>query len=71
MILFICSSLALFLISLWQIEEIWRSIQNNWAYHLPFGFESFNYWGWHDLWFVILGISWGLMFLLVVTYEIT
>jgi len=54
-------SLALLLVSLWQVEEIWRSLQNGWLYNLPFGLSTPNYWFAHDFWFLIIGLSWVLM----------
>jgi len=51
------------LLALWQIEEIWRSLQNGWLYNLPFGQATANYWLAHDFWFIAIGVSWVLMFL--------
>ena len=51
-------STAVFMVGLWQIEEIWRSVQNNWLYHLPFGYASSNYWLAHDYILVIMGFVW-------------
>ena len=54
-------SLALLLVSLWQIEEIWRSVENGWLYNLPFGLTSGAFWFWHDFWFCMIVLAWLLM----------
>ena len=43
-----------FAVCMWQIEEIWRSLQNGWSYNLPWGASTLDYWGAHDTLFVIL-----------------
>lgn len=58
-----------FIVSMWQIEEIWRSLQNGWAYNLPFGLATNDYWFAHDFWFcvqyvnvfVILAVVFGVL----------
>ena len=58
-------SLCLLLVSMWQIEMIWISIQNGWSYNLPFNIlgygGSYDWWFWHDLWFVLIFISYLLI----------
>lgn len=58
-------SLALAMASMWQIEEIWRSLQNGWVYGLPFGASTWNYWFAHDIWFVVWAFSYGMLIFLV------
>jgi len=58
-------SLALAMASMWQIEEIWRSLQNGWIYGLPFGNATWNYWLAHDIWFVVWACSYGTLVILV------
>ena len=47
----------LFAVGAWQIEEIWRSLQNGWAYNLPFGNLTYDYWGAHDLLYCIMAAA--------------
>lgn len=64
----VCSllvSLALAMASMWQIEEIWRSLQNGWVYGLPFGLSTGNYWFAHDVWFVVWAFSYGMLIIMV------
>jgi hypothetical protein len=62
-------SFGLLLVSLWQIEEIWRSLQNGWKYNLPFGQSSEDYWFWHDVWFCVIGVAWLLLLLVAVEQK--
>ena len=43
-----------FAVCMWQIEEIWRSLQNDWVYNLPWGAWTRDYWGSHDWLFVFM-----------------
>jgi hypothetical protein len=54
-------SFSTLMVSLWQIEEIWRSLQNGWVYGLPFGFSTYNYWFAHDFWFIVIFLSFVLL----------
>ena len=56
----------LFAVGAWQIEEIWRSLQTGWAYNLPFGGFTYNYWGAHDIVFVVMAAAMISQALLVV-----
>jgi len=58
-------SLALAMVSMWQIEEIWRSLQNGWVYGLPFGHATSDYWFAHDIWFTLWAFSYGMLLILV------
>lgn len=46
-----------FAVCFWQIEEIWRSLQMGWAYNLPFGCYTTDYWFAHDFIFVACWIA--------------